>query len=307
MLLPAVQQVREAARRTQCMNNIRQIALASMNYESANMKFPPGMLEDLPNAPSDGSLGVEAQRLGLLPHILPFIEANQVAAQVEPNLSPRRLGDDGDGRGVWWNFNLAGGAPTRFASLYQIPAFECPSDQNPAEFTLVTLYMRGTTGNGLTVGGPATGWFSSDAFGGGNIGTTNYVGVAGVVGEAGPESNWRTHTGIFTNRSSTTFGNISDGSSNTLLFGEVISQQVEWPVDGGTFAYAWMGTITMPMAFWPESTWAPGALYHFRSNHPGTVNFARADGSVQAVNEDSDRTVMRNMSGMRDGIVATLD
>ena len=42
MLLPAVQQVREAARRTQCANNIRQLSLAMLNYESAHMHFPPG-------------------------------------------------------------------------------------------------------------------------------------------------------------------------------------------------------------------------------------------------------------------------
>ena len=40
MLLPAVQQVREAARRTQCANNMRQMGLAALNYESAHMKFP---------------------------------------------------------------------------------------------------------------------------------------------------------------------------------------------------------------------------------------------------------------------------
>jgi len=46
MLLPAVQQVREVARRTECSNNSRQLVLAILNYESANMRFPPAMNAD---------------------------------------------------------------------------------------------------------------------------------------------------------------------------------------------------------------------------------------------------------------------
>lgn len=61
MLLPAVQQVREAARNTQCKNNIRQIALATLNYESTHGNFPPGMLEEAVGP----SPGVDPQRLGV--------------------------------------------------------------------------------------------------------------------------------------------------------------------------------------------------------------------------------------------------
>ena len=46
MLLPAVQSVRESARRTECMNNFRQLSLAALNYESAHMHFPSGVLDD---------------------------------------------------------------------------------------------------------------------------------------------------------------------------------------------------------------------------------------------------------------------
>ena len=86
MLLPAVQSVREAARNTQCKNNIRQIALAAMNYESANQRFPPGLLSKALRTQSlnDG----EPQELGILVHLLPFIEANNVADLIEPTLNP---------------------------------------------------------------------------------------------------------------------------------------------------------------------------------------------------------------------------
>ena len=95
MLLPAVQAVREAARNTQCKNNIRQIALAAMSYESANMRFPPGLLFESIDSQTDTD--GTPQEMGILVHLLPFIEANNVADLIEPTLSPDRFGNDGTG------------------------------------------------------------------------------------------------------------------------------------------------------------------------------------------------------------------
>ena len=90
MLLPAVQQVREAARRTQCANNSRQLALAILNYESANQRFPPainsessrGRLDAGPviENPSQADDGVQ-QGWGFF--ILPFLEQNALAEQFD--------------------------------------------------------------------------------------------------------------------------------------------------------------------------------------------------------------------------------
>ncbi|QEG24742.1 DUF1559 family PulG-like putative transporter [Mariniblastus fucicola] len=305
MLLPAVQQVREAARRTQCMNNMRQIALACLNFESAHMRFPTGAL-----GVADPVLpGVEPQRMGLLAQILPHIEANNVAAMCEPNLSTKRYGDDGAGYGVWINYNLAGGATTRFAALYNIPAFRCPTDSVPSTdktADVTRTYGVGPSSVTVTLGG--WGDWSSNLLGE-EYGLTNYIGVAGVLGDDSSESdNWSAHDGMFLNRSRTTFGRMSDGSSNIIMMGEVVTEPLdEWPWPGETVGRAWIGTHTIGTVFWPDSSWGPAQLFEYASGHPGTVSFSRGDGSVGAVSEDTDATVIRNMSGIADGTVASID
>ena len=83
MLLPAVQKVREAARRTACLNNMRQVVLAMHNYQSSNLKFPPGDGGQLANVTSTGFSGYG---VGTMFFLLPYVEQqnlydNAVAAQ----------------------------------------------------------------------------------------------------------------------------------------------------------------------------------------------------------------------------------
>jgi len=101
MLLPAVQSVREAARRTQCLNNTRQLAMAALNYESANRHFPPGVVDD------DDNLQ-DAMRNGWV-DMLPFFEQNTVYDQYDLNSD--------------WK------SPTnRELAKINIPVFRCPSN-----------------------------------------------------------------------------------------------------------------------------------------------------------------------------------
>ena len=304
MLLPAVQAVREAARNTQCKNNIRQIALAAMNYESSNGRFPPGLLEGSVNTQTDTDGA--PQELGILVHLLPFIEANNVADLIEPTLSPDRFGNDGTGVGFWADYNEAGGRSTRFASLFKIPSFECPSD--PLELADNSLLALATSsgvspehGINLTA---ISNDIAIDAFGG-QIGATNYVGVGGAVGEITFSSTpWAAFVGVFSNRSKTTFSNISDGASNTFLMGEVTAKNIAWPApSGGSISYAWIGNVVLPMNFWSIDTNPQRELHNFISSHVGTVNFVRADGSVSGISENTDITIMRSLAGRADGTV----
>ena len=79
MLLPAVQAVREAARRTQCLNNVRQIGLACHNFESAQMRLPPAVL-----GTRDGLATAETGRskTGILCQILPIIELGNIQENI---------------------------------------------------------------------------------------------------------------------------------------------------------------------------------------------------------------------------------
>ena len=100
MLLPAVQSVREAARRTQCMNNIRQLSLAALNFESAHMHFPSGVLDD------DDDLR-DALRVGWI-DLLPHIEQGNLYQQYDLNS----------------DWKSATNAPL---ARVEIPVFRCPS------------------------------------------------------------------------------------------------------------------------------------------------------------------------------------
>ena len=307
MLLPAVQSVREAARRTQCLNNIRQVTLACLNYESARSRFPPGMLED--TIPNTRPPGVAPQRLGVFSILLPFMELQNVADLVEPNLNPGRLGDDGHGNGEWWDFDPTGTGVlnTRFCSQIKIPTYECPSDQIDASVALIGVAGEGQNGTD----GPiwrGIRFFDDNEFGI-SFGVRNYSGVGGAVGDiTGDQHPWRTHEGILGNRTKNSFGNIADGSSNTFLFGEIVGRNTTWlGAGGGGAAYAWIGSVNLPVWNWgTEFTDSTSTLLRaFLSNHPGTVNFSRADGSVHAIDDTMDVTTMRNAAGMADGNVVS--
>ena len=75
LLLPAVQAAREAARRTQCSNNLKQVGLAAHNFQNMNRRFPPGFLGTLSPATDPSN---NAQYAGSLVYLLPFMEFNNI-------------------------------------------------------------------------------------------------------------------------------------------------------------------------------------------------------------------------------------
>jgi prepilin-type N-terminal cleavage/methylation domain-containing protein/prepilin-type processing-associated H-X9-DG protein len=284
MLLPAVQQVREAARRTTCLNNLRQIALASHNYESGRGRLPTGMLAHHGTNEVQFN-GESTQRLGVLVQILPYLEANNLADMITPSLNYTQYGP-------YWYDDPTNGYSTTYSAFNRISTFECPSEAitNPqwdgAEW-MVSLDPWVGSGTFFTFGPEYP------------MGQTNYLPCGGVYGysQSGVDP-WSPWVGVFHNRSTTGL-EILDGSSNTFLFGEVRN----WvnPADGETFGTCWLTDLLAVTGWWdnPDQVWLS-----FKSNHSaGLVNFAFGDGSVKGVDSGADFYVIANVAGSRDGRV----
>jgi prepilin-type processing-associated H-X9-DG protein/prepilin-type N-terminal cleavage/methylation domain-containing protein len=227
LLLPAVQKVREAASRTRCNNNLKQLALAAHHYHGVHQAFPPGYVSNVtPNGDDTGpGWGWAAQ-------LLPQIEQGTLANSIRFDLPIEDALNDN--------------TPTWIAAHY-----------DPA----------GTLVNSIA-----------------EVASANYAGVFGT-GEPGVDGD-----GVFFRNSKISFGDITDGTSRTLLIGERTVRL------GPT---TWVGSVTGATIYAPQTgpqvedaagmvlgqaNHPPGSpnceLNEFASRHPGGANFAFADGHV---------------------------
>ncbi|QEG21237.1 DUF1559 domain-containing protein [Mariniblastus fucicola] len=310
MLLPAVQQVREAARRTECANNLRQVALAAINYESAHMEFPPGFEQEYLGGltPSENN-GYQGHTVFY--HILPFIEANNVYSGMDREVPKANRVATTD----------------LFRASSVIPAFLCPSDTLGAES--LPYPSTGTPeeyygGTSYRANGGERPIYATSA--------TN----DGMFMATGPDARAASDApkGIEVG-----FSQISDGSSNTILFGEfshldpnfdsftdigynsgsTIRGWSRWyPAGGDTGLGNIMGGAFAPINYripWAAGeSGAPGSqsawyfyqdqrLSSFGSNHPGGANLAYSDGSVHFLSDDTAQNVLRLRCVRNDGEV----
>ena len=199
LLLPAVQQAREAARRSQCKNNLKQIGLAIHNYESTYTILPPAYIAAISALPVDNNVS------GFGVKLLPFIDQAPLYSQWVSEVPATD---------VPGNYNPTQTAANMSVVATQLTLWKCPS--TPASPLSTAVYPAGAFG----IFPPAT-WTIPEARG-------DYSLTSGVLGgyaqlaygcNAGGYRN-----GIFRvatqKGSSARFGDVTDGLSNTTMLGE---------------------------------------------------------------------------------------
>ncbi len=187
LLLPAVQAAREAARRTQCVNNMKQIGLALHNYQSSNGSFPMGNTKVLIQGGYNAWAGWSAHA-----QMLPFLEQSAIYNAANFNLT-----------GFAFKVDLGSELPNSTAAYSKINAFLCPSNPRSGGSTgIYALY-------------PVAGTDYA-----GSYGTTTHD--LGHLKDANGNQLPGPSTGVFGSWLSYDLRDVTDGTSNTIAFGEWI-------------------------------------------------------------------------------------
>ena len=285
LLLPAVQQAREAARRTQCKNNLKQIGLAMFTYEETYKMFPPGFIAKTPPSGSANSVERSMYSWGAL--ILPYIDQ-------APLFQKLNVGN------VLLETNLSNGN----LSILQTPlaGFRCPSDTGPAlnNFDDTLSFDAALNANQYNSHVTSTG---SDRI---PIALSNYVMNGGTSDSTTPlvyATQYGPAQGVGFINSSVTIANITDGSSNTILAGErawrfanitigaanVLGFSSETNASGSNMRTACLAALGIG---YDGINFTGGNQVHqrrsFSSNHVGGAHFTMADGSVRFISQNID-------------------
>jgi type II secretory pathway pseudopilin PulG len=311
LLLPAIQAAREAARRAQCQNHLKQLGLAVLNYESSKKHFPPGFVSQ--------PLITEAWAWSTF--ILPYVEEQGLYDRLSPS-ETFQMPVDGNRKTKRNLADVFKGATDIAALQTPIAVFRCASDSTPPLIPVPSgcsnggcpapdqlkqpppCYEGGETWERLFTGQYAPQGFQPS--------TSNYVGSKGMIdstcsgtGSGTPSDPWIpdqatcNNNGVFFGNSEVGTKSIADGTSNTFLIGER---------DRRCLAATWIGVRNPPGPDMWSSNWAMGhtrdklnsactgghadtdgdnlCTEGFSSAHPGGAFFAFCDASVHFISDD---------------------
>lgn len=323
LLLPAIQAAREAARRSACTNNLRQVGVAALNFESGRKRLPPGYLAGFNYLEPDQERDRQGfhQFTGVFPYLLSYLEASAVSDRFTETLDigvdQRDDGFDGD-FGAWT------------AAQAHLSILLCPSAPVERPQTAYLNKIFGSLGSSGYFEFNARSW-DPDApeMNGAQLGLTHYMGVSGVWGWVAPhlvfdmgygKQNVNSELlGVFSVRSKTHLGKVTDGTSHTLMFGEApgtAGTGIPDDFEPGTFSgltqgNIWAGWGVLPTAYGLDASQknnftGKGEIYdvewsYYGSFHNGIVQFCFVDGSVHTFTQDMDLVTFESLSTMNGG------
>ena len=286
LLLPAVQQAREAARRISCFNNLKQIGLAMHNYHDTFGSFPSGYIATNTDHKTPLSTGNPGWGWGSL--ILPQMEQRNLADSI--------------------NFHLSILDPSnQTARTTLLQAFSCPSDRAPEVF-----HIHDESENELTE--------LASANYVGCFGTTEIDACEGLAsGQKCMGTGMLDHNGRYGMK------DVIDGTSNTLMVGERASPLYSDHVELSTWVGAVSGGEEAVARILGIADHPPNSQYHqhdddhydhghehqhlddFGSRHPAGTNFVFADGSVHLITETIDVAVYQSLATRAGGEMVSSD
>jgi prepilin-type N-terminal cleavage/methylation domain-containing protein/prepilin-type processing-associated H-X9-DG protein len=284
LLLPAVQKVREAAARTKCKNNLRQIGLALHNYHDVNARFPSGLM--VPIGSQSGAIfsgtcprcqqpPIPNSFGSWLTMILPYVEQAPLYQSILTKSNNLLLRE----------YSYCS-SPTDLGAT-PVPVYVCPSDYVPLPVIQYSVY-----------------YFAVNSYFA-NAGTKAWpVAVA-------------TLNGVLYYNSDVRIAGITDGTSNTLMAGERYSKDpaVQDANLSDWRGWAWSnynsGGDSLGDTFWPLNSQASligtdPRKTNFGSGHPGGANFVLCDGSVRFIQNGVDIVTWQRISVPNDGNVASI-